>query len=432
MPEIKPYKPLPKQFCNYQRLLDTLEAREIDGVVVQYTQNVFYLSGYMGVSATPEPDSASAVVISRHQPDHPILITLQLKLPQFLYQPTWIEDIRTFPGVLTQHDLPAESRFDGWWIPSSYRAVPWVATAREHRVSSLTSGVNRALEDLNLKSARVGFDHLAFARRFASAELEPVDAYNALKFARSVKTDDEVTLLRTAAAVNQAAITATVDSWTRGMTLWDLIHVYRREAVSFGGTLRDTVPFFAMNLQDGDPTPPFVSMTGLEQDYVVEEGSIIMFDCHGTFNSYCWDGGKSWFVGDEPTHKAKQVATGCGVALEAVQEAMRPGVRISELQRIGRRTLRQCGLRRSDDALIFFHGVGLSHNEFETPDGTERALQAALDWKLEDKMVVAPHIAYPGDKTDRYYIEDATVVLRHGGEPCFTWGVEPLVGGGPD
>jgi hypothetical protein len=41
--------------------------------------------------------------------------------------------------------------------------------------------------------------------------------------------------------------------------------------------------------------PALTLATGLEHD-VVEPGSHVMFDCHGTIDLYCWDGGKTWVV----------------------------------------------------------------------------------------------------------------------------------------
>jgi Xaa-Pro aminopeptidase len=154
----------------------------------------------------------------------------------------------------------------------------------------------------------------------------------------------------------------------------------------------------------------------------------MIFDCHGAKNGYCFDGGKSWFVGNQPTPEAPKIADAIGATMLDVVAAMRPGARISELQALGRRTMREHGLTRADHALIFFHGVGLSHNELETPQGSEWEYQHRLDWTLEDGMVVAPHLAYPGDVSERYYLEDSVLVTPDGGSRLFTWDVEPLTG----
>ncbi len=51
--------------------------------------------------------------------------------------------------------------------------------------------------------------------------------------------------------------------------------------------------------------------------------------------------------------------------------AMRPGVKVSELQARGREVYRTAGVPDADAAVIFFHGLGLSHMDIEltTADG---------------------------------------------------------------
>jgi Xaa-Pro aminopeptidase len=89
--------------------------------------------------------------------------------------------------------------------------------------------------------------------------------------------------------------------------------------------------------------PALTLATGLEHD-VVEPGSHVMFDCHGTIDLYCWDGGKTWVVEGEPEGAAKRFADATARVAEMLLCAMRPGARISELQAKGREIYRR-GLR---------------------------------------------------------------------------------------
>jgi Xaa-Pro aminopeptidase len=105
-------------------------------------------------------------------------------------------------------------------------------------------------------------------------------------------------------------------------------------------------------------------------------------------------------------------------------EAMRPGIKISELQRLGRAVYRKNGVAGADDVLIFFHGLGLSHMELEQfgADGVPNH-----DWQLEANMVVPLHILYPGDEHHRIWIEEVVRVTPDGGEPFFGWGLDPII-----
>jgi Xaa-Pro dipeptidase len=67
-------KPLPKRFCNLERLLAGMKARELDGIVVSSPLNVFYLSGFNAIAHKADEPRPYAVVLSRHAPEHPILV----------------------------------------------------------------------------------------------------------------------------------------------------------------------------------------------------------------------------------------------------------------------------------------------------------------------------------------------------------------------
>jgi Xaa-Pro aminopeptidase len=103
--------------------------------------------------------------------------------------------------------------------------------------------------------------------------------------------------------------------------------------------------------------------------------------------------------------------------------AMRPGARISELQANGREIYRREGVPDPASAVIFFHGLGLSHMDIEqrTADG-----KSNVDWILEDGMVVPVHLLYPGGEHERFWLEEVVAIGNDGGKPLFSWGFGPL------
>jgi Xaa-Pro dipeptidase len=104
---------------------------------------------------------------------------------------------------------------------------------------------------------------------------------------------------------------------------------------------------------------------------------------------------------------------------------MRPGVRVSQLQARAREVYRKAGVPDPASAVIFFHGLGLSHMDLEqaTADGRPNT-----DWVLEDGMVAPVHLLYPGGEHERMWLEDVIAVSEDGGRPLFSWGFEPLTG----
>ena len=89
--------PLPKQFCNIGRLWEALEARGLDGIVATTPLNVFYLSGFNGIAHNSDEPRPYAVILSRHVPDHPIMVVADYYVSSLMVQPSWIEDIRHVP-----------------------------------------------------------------------------------------------------------------------------------------------------------------------------------------------------------------------------------------------------------------------------------------------------------------------------------------------
>jgi Xaa-Pro dipeptidase len=412
---------LPRRFCNLDRLLHAMKARSLDGIVATAPWNVFYLTGFNGIAHKSDEPRPYAVILSRHAPEHPILVLADYYLATFLMQPTWVEDIRPFRAVMMPLDLPPKREDIDRFIPRHGVAAPWIASARRNFAFDMTSAVRVALKDLKLDQAPVAFDDMGYGFRLAIDGMRVADGYDALMFARAVKTATEMRLLERATALNEAAIRRTISAWDKGATWRDLNRAYARAVTELGGFVRDPGAMVWGHPRGADPA--LTLATGLEDD-AVEPGTHVMFDCHGTIDLYCWDGGKTWVVEGEPEGAAKRFADATGRVAEALLSAMRPGARISELQRKGREIYRREGVPDPDAAVIFFHGLGLSHMDLEqtTADGKPNG-----DWMLEEGMVVPVHLLYPGGEHERFWLEEVVAIGKAGGRPLFSWGFGALI-----
>ena len=413
--------PLPR-LCNLDRLLHAMKARDLDGVVASLPYNVFYLTSFNGIAHKADEPRPYAVILSRHAPEHPILVIADYYLATFLTQPTWVEDVRPFRAVMMPLDLPPQRTDIDRFIPKGGAGLPWLEHARESYAFDMGSAVRGALADLRLDRARVAFDDMAFGFRLGLERLEVADGYDPLMFARAVKTAPEMRLLERATRLNEAAITRTVAAWADGATWRDLNRAYARAVIDLGGFVRDPGGMVWGHPRGTDPA--LTLQTGLEDDEVTP-GTHVMFDCHGTLDLYCWDGGKTWVVEGEPDGGAKQFAKATAEVAEALLEAMRPGVRVSQLQARAREVYRKAGVPDPASAVIFFHGLGLSHMDLEqaTADGRPNT-----DWVLQDGMVAPVHLLYPGGEHERMWLEEVIAVSEDGGRPLFSWGFEPLTG----
>jgi Xaa-Pro aminopeptidase len=413
--------PLPR-LCDLDRLRHAMTARGLDGIVASLPYNIFYLTSFNGVAHKADEPRPYAVVLARDAPEHPVLVIADYYLATFLKQPTWVQDIRPFRAVMMPLDLPPRRADIDRFIPPAGAGIAWVEGARRHYAFDMGEAVRKALLDLKLDRGRVAFDDMGFGFRLGLEHLEVADGYDPLMFARAIKTAPEMRLLERATQLNEAAILRTVAAWDKGTTWRDLNRAYARAVTDLGGFVRDPGAMVWGHPRGADPT--LMLQTGLE-DEEVTPGTHVMFDCHGTLDLYCWDGGKTWVVEGEPEGGARQFAGATAAVAETLLGAMRPGVRISELQAQARAVYRREGVPDPAAAVIFFHGLGLSHMDIEqrTADG-----RANTDWMLEDGMVAPVHLLYPGGEHERMWVEEVVAITKDGGRPLFSWGFAPLTG----
>jgi Xaa-Pro dipeptidase len=414
-------EPLPR-LCHLDRLLHAMAARGLDGIVATLPQNVFYLTSFNGVAHKADEPRPYAVIFSRAMPEHPVMVVADYYLATFLTQPTWVSDVRPYRAVMMPLDLPPRREDIDRFIPSHGAGVDWLERARESYSFDMAGAVRGALRDLKLERSRIAFDDMGFGFRLGLERLEVVDGYDPLMFARAVKTAPEMRLLERATRLNEAAISRTIDAWQKGATWRDLNRAYARAVADLGGFVRDPGGMVWGHPRGADPA--ICLSTGLE-DGEVAPGTHVMFDCHGTLDLYCWDGGKTWVVEGEPEGGAKTFAKATAAVCDDLLDAMRPGVRVSELHARARKIYRREGVPDPASAIVFFHGLGLSHMDIEqtTADGRPN-----VDWALEEGMVAPFHLLYPGGEHERMYVEDVIAITPDGGRPLFSWGFAPLTG----
>jgi len=410
----------PAPRCNLARLVHAMHARDIEGLVVTQPYNVYYLSGFNATAHKSDEPRPYAVLLSRNAPDRPVLIVADYYLATFLTLPTWITDIRPFRAVMMPLDLAPKAADIERFIPKSGRDAAWMGNARAQYAFDMGSVLNSALADLGLRDAKLGFDDVGYGLRLGIGSDRLRDAYDCLMDARAIKTPAEIHALENASALNEKAIRKTIAGWDPAMSWADLTRVYGEAVLSLGGFVRDPGGMVWGHPPGEDSA--ITLQTGAEQHKVVA-GTNVMFDCHGTLDLYCWDGGKTWVAGGEPTQLAQRHAKATAAAAEDLLAAMRPGARVSALQARARATYRKAGHPNADETVIFFHGLGLSHMDIavQQADGRPNG-----DWTLEENMVVPMHLLCPGGASDRWWLEEVVHVTASGGRPLFSWGFEPL------
>ncbi|MEK9720630.1 MAG: M24 family metallopeptidase [Quisquiliibacterium sp.] len=406
--------------CNLERLAKAMTERQLDGLVLTQPYDVYYMSGFNATAHKGDEPRPYAFLVSREALHEPVLIVADYYLGNFLTAPIWVQDIRPFRAVMMPLDIAPRSQDIDLFIPASGKNAEWVERARRHFAFDMKTSVLGAVRDLGLEGKRIGFDDLAYGMRLGLPASALADAYDCMMDARSVKTRGEIARLERATSVNEKAIRAAISRWDPKMSWQEFTQVYDESALALGGFVRDPGGMVWGHPSGCDAA--ITLQTGREQE-LIPAGTHVMFDCHGTLDLYCWDGGKTWVAGADPNPQGARNANATAAVAETLMAAMRPGARISELQRLARDTYRKAGHPEPDSTLAFFHGLGLSHMDvpIERADG-----QSNADWRLEQDMVVPLHLLCPGGQHDRWWLEDVVHVTAQGGRGLFSWGFGPL------
>ena len=393
-----------EKFCNLDRLLRLMDSRGVDAVLVASPNNVYWLSGFNLPAHKSDEPRPLAVLLAREAPEAPVMVLPDFYLGAAAARSGWIEDIRPFRAILLPFDQPSRGRADLDRFVAPGDRPNWFPAAAERYAPDMVAALERAVADLGLAGKRIAADEPRLAARLSGVDVE--DGYGLLMSARSIKTPAEVDLMRAATAVNRAAIEESIAAWTPGMTWRDLQRAYHGAALARGGFVHDPGAMVMANGSDS-PVPVIASEA---DDYELEAGMRVMFDCHGTRDRYCWDGGKTWIVGSEGADAARPLAEATADAMAEIEALMVPGARISALQAAGRAVYRKHGLSLAEDALIFFHGLGLSHLDQEV----DAEGSVTGDFAVEAGMAIATHIYYPGDRRERMWLEDIALVGEAG------------------
>ncbi|GIS90853.1 MAG: hypothetical protein CM1200mP20_08940 [Pseudomonadota bacterium] len=87
-------------------MVDSLEARSLDGIVVTSPYNTFYLWGFKGFPHKSDEPRPYAVILSRHQPDHPVLVVADYYVSSLSTSPPGSRMCARFGAVMLPPDLP--------------------------------------------------------------------------------------------------------------------------------------------------------------------------------------------------------------------------------------------------------------------------------------------------------------------------------------
>jgi Xaa-Pro aminopeptidase len=253
---------------------------------------------------------------------------------------------------------------------------------------------------MGLWQGRIAFDHPVIAEVCArhSHPGTLVAADNLLRAIRLVKSPLEIRLMRRASAANVAAVDAVVHGLRAGASYEELRRRFDLEAVRRGNR------------------PVFLTIDRVSSELSEErirDGQTLFIDGVSHFRHYHGDYARTVFVG-EPTAAARRAADAMSFGWNAVREQLRPGLRYSDIARIGREAVQRGGF----DSSIGFgpHSVGLMHTDEPCED--RGGFYGKADLVLRENMILS--VDCPVLDTGlggSAHMEDLMLITASGAEP---------------
>jgi Xaa-Pro aminopeptidase len=267
-----------------------------------------------------------------------------------------------------------------------------------------------ALGRLGVTRGTVGVDRLSWiiveAFKAALPEIEFINAEEALLFERIVKNEEERKLMRKAAWVASEGVQAGLDTLAPGVTEYEVYGAFMGRMYALGSEGDGFYPF----LTSGPVTEGALYPTNRE----LQEGDAVVVDMGPIIEGYNGDCMRTGFVG-EPTEEFKELYRVNYEAMYAGIDAIRPGIRISEVDAAVRRVARGYGYL--DDRFDTGHGIGLNCCELPVcmkagtaPDHLDVVLEPGMCFTLEPRF----HKMLDEKTYIQAALEETVMVTDHG------------------
>jgi len=390
---------------NLPRAREMMERHGLDGLVLGDAINIFHVIGHWPFQGRTRPGAPPTMfVLINRNPDLPPALVI----PRFYYYYTVVD-----AGFTTERPVylfgdagdPARSVFPD----RGEAALDEIEVYRQSRVDSIladhpqSEGMGKALalavRDLGMAKGVLGYDYPSIP---GWLDQEGVDAQwrqadDVLRYIRLVKSPLEIALMRRASAVNLAAAHAMMASAREGVSYRELRRRFFTEVAARGGeAITLSVDRISNELADRR----------------LRDGQSLMIDAVSRTHYYHGDYGRTMFLGEppKPTRRAVEAMT---VGWEAIREAVRPGLRYTDVMRLGSEAVRKAGF----DFRISFtpHSVGLMHTD--EPIRWTEGVPGKADLVLEKNMILS--IDCPVVETGfggSAHLEDLTLITSDGAE----------------
>lgn len=351
---------------DYDRAYEVFRKHGVDGCLISSGENVFYATGFRTIPSVPNRG-----IFNQTRLQNAVFVVFPLD-----GEPTLTVSFG-FYGVARAQAKVRDIRCTGtgMYVDRSY-SDPEVTVFAQSPLEAVVGVMKEKGLDKGRVACEQGFmpGPLADALQKALPKVEWVDAKEILLEIKMVKTPAEIETIRQAVDSNVYAIKRLIDVAAEGITEKEMLDTYKAALIERGCDWGTTTLGGGGN--SGEP----YNVAG---SYVLKRGDMIRFDLCPVYDGYFSDLARCVAIGEIPVEH-RRLFNVVHDAEARMVDAIRPGVRMNDLFRIGMETVQR--------EYPSFTRPNLGHNVgvfvHEEPDIGPNNVQ------LEPGMVLAVEVPY--------------------------------------
>jgi Xaa-Pro aminopeptidase len=277
----------------------------------------------------------------------------------------------------------------------------------------------RVLADLIPPGATVAVDECTGAMSRAGKLLfpndAPADAGAIVSAAKTIKTPDELSCMRTAIRITDEAMVEVHKRLAPGIRQTDLSASFLRKAFELGATASMLEPIWQVmppsKAEGVWTTHGDLALPLLSTERELAEGDVLWTDVSISYHGYCSDFGRTWIVGRNPSPRQQAQFDRWFEIMTAVLRVARAGATAADLGRAA--TAANGGSKPWLPHFYLGHGIGV--NAAEMPMiGTDLGDEFDEKFVLQSGMVLVLEPVVWEDGTGGYRSEEVLVITEEG------------------
>lgn len=398
-----------KMLVNRPRAYAIMEQYKIDGLIAFNPINVYYLTNTLTTLTKFRSEFGGFATFARDpsQPGFLIgsggqswdMMNGDREVPQMIVvtgPESPPSDVKVEPKAAarprTVHPGATLTEREKRWMESDANGL---------RAASPAWGLVKALKESGLAKGRIAIDDMRIKYMLEQIGFEGVTLVpgeSIFKLIRMVKSEPELALMRVAGQNNATAALNTIRSIEKGMTFAEIERRFRVECAALGSEMTSFLSGMS---------------TGLFREGVATEGSPFLVDAVSHFKEYHGDFSRTVCIG-APSKDVIARAKANREGRDAVFAAIKPGLKFSDLTRIGKEAQIKAGMPAAI-ASSGPHTLGLEHAD--NPTRMEGLYGPPIDHVVEENMVLTVDLPYVEVGWGAGHNEDLIRITKTGFEP---------------